>query len=169
MGSIYIPIIRLLRARIDELAAPLDAAQAEFYGEHTDRVQDSLDLIIGELIMTVLLFSSVDGIVDNRELDLINDMREVVHGHNVPRLASHDYKELCGLILNTYSTKRFSADHVPISVQVLMSYDKKHGSEYAEKARDLFIRFVDAIVEADNNEHPIETVLLGHFKEVLVS
>jgi len=169
MKEEYLSIIRSLKDNVDELIAPLDIAQTEFYGENIERVQNSLDLIMGELLMVILIFSSGDGVVLDRELDVINDMREVVHGHGVTQLTSHDNIELGEKILNLYSVRRYSVDVLPVSVQVLQEYDKKHNTSYRAKARELFVQFIDAMVAADNNEHHVETVLLGHFKEILNS
>lgn len=167
MKEEYLSIIRSLENNVDELISPLDAAQIEFYGENDERIQKSLDLLMGELIMVVLLFSSIDGVVLDRELDLINDMREVVHGNGIPQLTSHDYEELSKKVLNFYSVRRISVDLLPVSVQVLLYYDKKHGTSHGLKAREIFVQFVDAIVAVDDNEHPVEIVILGNFKEIL--
>jgi hypothetical protein len=169
MKEEYLSIIRSLKNNVDELIAPLDAAQIEFYGENEGRIQESLDLLMGELIMVVLLFSSIDGVVLDRELDLINDMREVVHGNGIPQLTSHDYEELSKKVLNFYSVRRISVDLLPVSVQVLLNYDKKHGTSHGLKAREIFVQFVDAIVAVDDDEHPVEIVILGNFKEILVT
>jgi len=167
MKQEYLSIIRSLKTNVEELISPLDIAQADFYSENIERVINSADMIMGELIMVVLIFSSADGVVLDRELDLINDMREVVHGHGIPQLTSHDNIELGEKVLNLYPVKRFTVDHLPISVQLLLDYDNKNGTSFGVKARELFIQFIDTIVAVDNNEHPVETVLLGNFKQIL--
>jgi hypothetical protein len=60
-----------------------------------------------------------------------------------------------------------TVDHLPSSVRLLQVHDQEHGTEFAKKARMLFIQFGEALVKADNNEHPVEAIILANFKELL--
>jgi hypothetical protein len=60
-----------------------------------------------------------------------------------------------------------TVDHIPTSVQLLSAYDKKHSTNYAEKARILFIQFADAIVKSDKKEDSYESITLANFKDLL--
>lgn len=157
-------MLRSLKSNIEELVPSLDTAQVEIYGE---KKEYSLDLIMGELTMVILLLTNADANISVSELKLINDMRHVVYGYGIPDLNSNDYFDLCKKFLRLHPKKRMSIDHPPISISLLASYDKKHGTEYADKARTLFIQFADAIIKADQNQHHIEQILFLNFKETL--
>jgi hypothetical protein len=160
-------ILRSLKQNIEEIIAPLDAAQLEFYEENRNKIQSSVDLVMSELTMIVLLLIGTDDDVAPRELELLNDMRHVVYGYGIPELTSSDYQKLCKEFLRLYPEQRLSIDLRPASVRLLLTYDQAHDTEYGNKARTIFNQFAEAIVKADNNEHPVETVRLAHFKEIL--
>jgi hypothetical protein len=90
-----------------------------------------------------------------------------VYGYGIPDLSSSDYLELCREFLRIHPEMRLTIDHLPASMRFLLAYDQTHDTEYASKARELFIQFGEAIVKADNNEHPIETIILENFKDTL--
>jgi hypothetical protein len=160
-------ILRSLKQNIEEIATPLEAAQLEVYGEDGDKVQNGLDFIMGELTMTVLLLTDTDSGVAARELEFLNDMRHAVYGYGIPELSSSDFIELCREFLRIHPERRLTIDHLPSSVRLLLGYDKEHGTEHATKARTIFIQFAEAIVKADNDEHPVEAIILANFKDVL--
>jgi len=167
MQEEFLPILRSLKENIGELINPLDAAQLEFYGENSNKVQDSLDLIMGELTITVLWLTESDAEISSSELELINDMRHVVLGYGIPELTSNDYFDLLRQFRKLYPKNRVTVDNLPISILVLQNYDKKHNTEFANKVRRIFINFADAIVMADKNKNPSEYVGLEYFKGVL--
>lgn len=160
-------ILRSLKQNIEEISVPLDAAQSEFYKENTSRIQGSVDLMMSELTMIVLLLTGTDDDVASRELALLNDMRHVVYGYGISELTSSDYRELCREFLRIYPEKRLTIDHMPSSVQLLLTYDQTHDTEYGNKARTIFDQFAEAIVKSDNNAHPIEAMILANFKDIL--
>jgi hypothetical protein len=162
-------ILRSLKSNIEEIIAPLEAAQLESDRENSEKMQSGLDFIMGELTMIVLLLTGTDSAVAARELELLNDMRHVVYGFGVPELNSNDYLELCREFLRVHPETRMTVDHLPTSVRLLMAYDQAHGTEYANKARTLFVQFGEALVKADNNEHPIEAIILANFKDILTA
>ena len=160
-------ILRSLKQNIEEIIAPLEAAQLEFYKENRNMIQNSVDLVMSELTMIVLLLIGTDDDVAPRELELLNEMRHVVYGDGIPELTSSDYRELCREFLRIYPEKRLTIDHMPSSVRLLIAYDQAYGTQYADKARTLFIQFSEALVKADNNEHPVEAIILANFKDIL--
>ena len=162
-------ILRSLKQNIGEIIAPLEAAQSEFYKENRSRIQSSVDLAMSELTMVVLLLTGTDDDVAPRELELLNDMRYIVYGIGIPVLTSSDYQKLCKEFLRLYPEQRLTLDLVPASVRLLLTYDQAHDTEFGNKTRALFVQFAEAIVKADHNEHPVETVRLAHFKEILNS
>ena len=160
-------ILRSLKQNIDEITAPLEDAQSEFYKENRNMIQSSVDLVMSELTMIVLLLIGTDDDVAPRELELLNDMRHVVYGDGIPELTSSDYRELCREFLRIYPEKRLTIDHMPSSVRLLLTYDQTRETEYGNKARTIFVQFGEALVKADNNEHPIEAMILANFKDIL--
>jgi len=160
-------ILRSLKQSLEEIVTPLEAAELEVYGENSEKVQNGLDFIMGELIMIIVLLTGTDSDVADRELQLLNQMRQVVYGPGIPKLNSSDYLELCREFLRVHPEMRMTIDHLPASVRLLLAYDKAHGTEYAGKARMLFTQFAEALVKADNNEHPVEAIILANFKDIL--
>ena len=167
MKEEFLPILRSLKQDIEELIKPIEIAQIEFYGENSERIQDSMDLIMGELTMTVLWLTDTDADVSSGELELINDMRHVVYGYGIPDLTSNSYIELLTEFLKLYPKRRIGVDNLPITILALRNYDRKHETNFADKARKIFIQFADAIVMADKNENPSESMGLAYFREIL--
>ena len=167
MQEANLSILRPLKQNIEEIVTPLEAAQLETNAENKENVQSGLDFIMGELTMIVLVLTGTDSDVAAREVELLNDMRHVVYGSDIPEMNSSDYLELCREFLRIHPETRMTVDHLPTSVRLLLAYDQTHGTEYANKARTLFTQFAEALVKADNNEHPIEAIILANFKEIL--
>ena len=167
MQEANLSILRPLKQNIEEIVAPLEAAQLETNAENKENVQSGLDFIMGELTMIVLVLTGTDSDVAAREVELLNDMRHVVYGSDIPELDSSDYLELCREFLRIHRETRMTVDHLPTSVRLLLAYDQTHGIEYANKARMLFTQFAEALVKADNNEHPVEAIILANFKDIL--
>jgi hypothetical protein len=160
-------ILRSLKQNIEELIPPIEAAQEEFVGEESGNRQSGIDLIMSDLTMIVVLLTNVDSEISAHELKLINDMRHVVYGYGIHELTSDDYMGLFREFLHLYPNKRLTLDHVPSSIRLLKTYDQKHGTVYAGKAKGLFIQFAEAIVRADKREDFGEDILLTNFKDVL--
>jgi len=160
-------ILRSLKQNIEELIPALDAAQNEIYGEDQESKKDSLDLIMGELTMVVVMLTNIDSNISPAELELINEMRHVVFGSGIPELTSDDYTGLFREFLQLYPDKRLTLDHVPTSIRFLQTYDQGHATEYAGKAKNLFIQFAEAIVKADQEEDFGESITLANFKDIL--
>lgn len=162
-----LPILRALKQNIEELVAPIEAGEIEFYGEDSPKVQNGLDLIMGELTMVVLLLTDQDGTISPSELELLNDMRHVVYGYGIPKLDSNDYWDLQRQFLRIHPDRYLTLDHLPLSVRLLDVYDESHGTEYAARARLLFTQFADALIKTDQNETRFERLVLENFKEIL--
>jgi hypothetical protein len=162
-------ILRALRQNIEELTSPIETAQKEVYGEDQEGSQSSLDLIMSDLTMMVVMLTNVDGHVAASEIELINDIRHVVYGHGIRELNADDYLELFREFLKLYPNKRLTLDHVPSSIRLLQTYDEDHGTNFAKKATSIFIQFGEAIVNANEEEDHGEFMLLENFKEALSS
>ena len=133
----------------------------------TAQQQNSLDLVMEELSMVVLLLMGVDNEITNEELNLLNDMRHIVLGYDIPKLNSENYMELLKKYHAAYPDRVITVDHMPTTVRILLAYDEKHGSNYATKARELFAMFADAIIVTDKNKDFIEWVLVENFREFM--
>jgi hypothetical protein len=160
-------ILRSLRQDIESLIPPLEAAQEEILGTEGENRQSGVDLLMSDLTMMVVLLTNVDSKISADELKLINDMRHVVYGYGIHELTSDDYIGLFREFLQLYPNKRLTLDHVPPSIRFLRTYDQKHSTGYASKAKGLFISFAEAIVRADKQENFGEDILLTNFKDVL--
>ena len=156
-----------LKQTIEELGPALDAAQKETYGDDRESIQDSNELILGDLTMVAVLLTNIDSDVSAPELELINDMRKAVFGEGIPALTSDDYMGLFQEFLTLYPNKRLTLDHVPASIRLLKAYDQGHATRFAEKAKSLFLQFAQAMIQADNQEDFGESITLANFKEVL--
>lgn len=162
-----LPILRALKQDIEELIAPIEAGEIEFYSEDSQKVRSGLDLIIGELSMVVLLLTDQDRTIAPGELELLNDMRHVVYGYGIPELDSDNFMELLRDFLRLHPNRLLTLDHLPLSVRLLDVYDRSHGTQFAAKARMVFTQFADAIIRADKDEDVYEKMTLENFKEIL--
>ncbi|MBI4674025.1 MAG: hypothetical protein HY741_20455 [Chloroflexi bacterium] len=162
------PIFLSLRQAIEELVPPLDAAIAELPSERIVRARNGLELIMSELTMLAVILTNVDYRVSAEELAVINDMRRVVYGEESPSFTAQDYKDLCRQYLALYPKGILTLDALPDSIEFLLLYDQAHGTAYAAKARDLFIRFTEEIVRADQNKDSIESIVVLNIKDVLI-
>ena len=160
-------ILRSLKQNVEELIPPLEAAQKEIYGEDKESIKGSLDLLMGDLTMMVVMLTNIDSDIAAEELELINDMRHVVFGYGIPELTSNNYMELFREFLQLYPNKRLTLDHIPSSIRLLQTYDQGHGTDYANKAKSLFVQFAEAIVKADRAEDFGESITLANFKDIL--
>lgn len=127
----------------------MDLGKEKNTGEQSENIQSDIDLKMSDLTMMMALLTNVDLLISVHELKLSNDIRHVVYGFGIPELTSDDYLELFREFLRLYPNKRLTLDHVPSSIRLLKTYDKEHGTEYAGKAKGLFIQFAEAIVKAD--------------------
>ena len=160
-------LLRPLKENVEELIPPLEAAQKEIYGEDKEKIIGSLDLIMGDLTMMAVMLTNIDSDIAAKELELINDMRHVVFGYGIPEVTSNSYMELFREFLQLYPNKQLTLDHIPPSIRLLQTYDQGHGTEYAGKAKSLFIQFAEAIVKADREEDFGESITLANFKDIL--
>lgn len=159
--------LEALRQDIQLLVKPLQQAIDDSSTDTGGKPADALDLLVGDLSMVALLLTNVDLKVSPEELDLMNGMRRAVYGADVSLLQASDYEELCQEFLKLYPTKRLTLDSMPKSIAYLQIFDAQHGTAYADKGRDLFVRFAEALLNADQNTDAMESIMLLNFKDVL--
>jgi hypothetical protein len=160
-------LIESLKPTIRELVQPIERIQSDINHEEPGYVPNGLELIGGELTTVVLLFTNADLNITDKETDFLNNFRGSICGDDVFALSTHDYLDLCRRFLSVHPDRRLSIDHKPYSVQYLEAYDAEHGTEYAEKARSMFIQVAQAVMQADEREEPREIMTFMNFKEIL--
>jgi hypothetical protein len=156
-----------LRQATQLLVEPLKLAIAESAVETGSEPVDASDLLVGDLSMVALLLTNVDLQVSAEELALMNGLRQAVYGPGARLLQSSDYEDLCQEFLTLYPQKRLTLDSMPKSIVYLIAYDERHKTAYANQARDLFVRFAEAMLGADQNTDAMESIILLNFKDVL--
>ena len=162
-----IRIIDSLKATIHELVQPIEKIQSDISPEKRSDAPSGLETIAGDLTMVVLLFTNADLRITDEETDLLNSFRRSICGDAAFALSSHDYIDMCRRFFSIHPNSRLSIDHKPESVQYLERYDAEHGTEYAEKAKRVFIKVAQAVVMADEKEQFKETMTFLNFKAVL--
>jgi hypothetical protein len=160
-------LVLSLRQAIEELAPVLDTALSELASDRKVRARNGLELIMSELTMFAVILSNVDYRVSAEEMAIMNDIRRAIYGEDAALFNSADYEDLCREYLRLYPKGILTLDTIPDSIEFLLLYDHAHGTFYADKARDLFIRFAEEAVTADHNKDSIESILLSNIKEVL--
>ncbi|HVF56880.1 MAG TPA: AAA family ATPase [Pyrinomonadaceae bacterium] len=58
-------------------------------------------------------------------------------------------------------------DRTPVSVSYLETYDARHGTRNADRARSLFFQFANLVIKADGRVTPVEESALAEFKRSL--
>jgi hypothetical protein len=162
-------LLRSLKQEIEEIIKPLDTSIEEANLEGERYQQNSLDLVMSDLTMMVVILTNTDSNISNDELDLINNIRHAVYGYGIPVLKSNDYVNLFREFLHIYPEKRLTLDHIPISIRLLKNYDQQHKTNYTDKVKNLFIQFAQAIVRADKQEDIKENIILNNFLDSLKS
>lgn len=162
-----IRIIESLRATIRELVQPIEKIQSDISHGNRGHVPNGLETIAGDLTMVVLLFTNADLSITDEETDLLNKLRRSVCGDDAFALSSRDYIDMCRRFFSLHPNSQLSIDHKPDSVQYLEVYDAEHGTEYAEKAKSMFIQVAQAVVQADERAQFKETMTFLNFKEIL--
>lgn len=160
-------ILRALKQKIREINAPLESAQRELYGENSEKIRSGYYMIMAELTMALLVLTGTDSDVTDLELQLLNEMRHSVYGDEIQELTSCDYIELCREFLRLYPNRLITMDHLPMSIRLLRSYDRAHGTEYTNRARALFVRFAEAMIRANKDDHRYERAVWAYFQAIL--
>ena len=164
-----VSLLRSLQESVGDIIEPLRRALLEAHQPNRHEALNAVDLLMGELTMVAMLFASVDVDVTGDELNLLNNVRRAVQGDAALLLDSGSYQELCRRFLSMYPGRILTIDHVPETIKHLVAYDRANGTQYAEHARALFLRFASAIVTADKTEYPTESISLANFKDILYS
>ena len=160
-------LIAYLTTMMDELRAPLETMLQQNFDENNQ--QDATKLLTGELTMIALLFTTSDNDIAMSETNLINELHRAVYGSDDSLITTNDYRTSYEEFLHTYPEVRTTLEHAPTSIKYLEDYDKRHGTEYAEKAKDMFWQLVLAVTNADGEFISIEGITAANFKQMLGS
>jgi ATPase family associated with various cellular activities (AAA)/AAA lid domain len=58
-------------------------------------------------------------------------------------------------------------DHTPVSVSYLETYDSRHGTNFADRARGALFHFANLVIKSDGRVTPTEAAALAEFKQTL--
>ncbi|HLM56001.1 MAG TPA: AAA family ATPase [Pyrinomonadaceae bacterium] len=58
-------------------------------------------------------------------------------------------------------------DRTPVAVSYLETYDSRHGTNYADRARSLLFQFANLVIKSDGRVTPAEEEALSEFKQAL--
>ncbi len=158
--------VQALKNRIDELSGPLSHALGQADSK-SDSYSQALHLLMGELSMVALLFTTTDKEVAYEEREIINDLHQSVYENSSFLLTSDDPTTIYRELLSRYPKVKISLDHLPASILHLESYDRENNTNYSQQARDLFLQLVQLIAHADSRMDDIEDITIANFKAML--
>jgi hypothetical protein len=144
---------------VGELVAPLDeAVRAVWRGAVAPDAREVLD---NQLMLTAQRF-----------INLRESAEEEKQGY---------YEDVCGLFHlpaapNTFPLRHSTdlpphllkrLDSTPVSVSYLETYDSRHGTNFADRARGTLFQFANLVIKSDGKVTPAEAAALADFKRTL--
>jgi tellurite resistance protein len=149
------------------LAEPLSQLQSSESSEREINLPNGSDLLLGELMMVALLFSSSDNEIAESEIALINEISQGIKGAGGREINSTNFMQVYTEFVANNPRIRLTLDQVPLSIHRLGEFDKEHGTTHSEDAKLLFLDFASAIVRADGEVREREKMALANFESVL--
>lgn len=149
------------------LAGPLGQLDESESSEGEIKLPHGPDLLIGELMMVALLFSSSDNEFAENEISLINEVAQAIQGDNAEEINGANFLQIFKKFVADYPGIRLTLDNVPLSIHRLKEFDVEYGTSHAEDAKLLFLDFASAIVRADGEVGEREKMALANFESVL--
>lgn len=149
------------------LADPLSQFQADESSESEINLPSGHDLLIGELMMIALLFSSSDNEIAEAEIKLINEISQTIRGADSPEINGMNFMQVYREFVTNHPRIRLTLDHIPLTIHRLTKFDKEHGTRHSDDAKLLFLDFASAIVRADAEVREREKMALYNFESVL--
>ena len=149
------------------LAGPLDQLDETELGEGEIKLPSGPDLLLGELMMVALLFSSSDNEFAEREISLINEIAQAVKGDEAEEISGANFVQIFKKFAADYPGVRLTLDTAPLSIHRLKEFDTEYGTSHAEDAKLLFLDFASAVVRADVEVGEREKMALANFEAVL--
>lgn len=149
------------------LAGPLGQLDEIESSEDEIRLPNGPDLLLGELLMVSLLFSSADNEFGENEISLINEITQALHGDEAEEINSTNFIKVFKKFAADYPGIRLTLDNVPLSIHRLKEFDIEYGTAHADDAKLLFLDFASAIVRADGEVGEREKMTLANYESVL--
>jgi tellurite resistance protein len=149
------------------LAGPLGQLDESEPSEGEIKLPSGPELLIGELMMVALLFSSSDNELAEREISLINEIAQAIQGDDAEEINGTNLIQIFKKFVADYLGIRLTLDNVPLSIHRLKQFDIEFGTSHAEDAKLLFLDFASAIVRADGELGEREKMTLANFEAVL--
>jgi tellurite resistance protein len=149
------------------LAGPLGQLDESELSKGEIKLPNGSDLLIGELIMVALLFSSSDNELHEREISLINELAQAAKGDDAEEINGTSFLQIFKKFAADYPGIKLTLDNMPLSIHRLKEFDREYGTTHAEDAKLLFLDFASAIVRADGEVREREKMALANFEAVL--
>jgi hypothetical protein len=149
------------------LAGPLDQLDERESSASEINLPNGPDLLLGELMIVALLFSSSDNEFAEREINLINEIAQAIKGDDAEEINGTNFMQIFKKFVADYPGIKLTLDNVPLSIHRLAEFDVEYGTSHAEDAKLLFLDFASAIVRADGEIGEREKIVLGNFESVL--
>jgi hypothetical protein len=149
------------------LAGPLGQLDESELGAGDVTLPNGPDLLLGELMMVALLFSSTDNEIAEREISLINEIAQAVKGDEAEEISGANFVQIFKKFAADYPGIRLTLDNAPLSIQRLKEFDTEYGTSHAEDAKLLFLDFASAVVNVDGEVGEREKMALANFEAVL--
>jgi hypothetical protein len=149
------------------LAGPLNQLDESESSASDINLPNGPDLLIGELMMTALLFSSSDNELAVSEITLINELAQAIQGDEAEEINGANFVQTFKKFAADYPGIRLTLDNIPLSIHRLKEFDVEYGTSHAEDAKLLFLDFAAAIVRADGEVREREKMALANFESVL--
>lgn len=149
------------------LAEPLGQLQASELSESEINLPNGRHLLIGELRMVALLFSSSDNEIAEIEINLINEISQAIQGADASEINCTNFMKVHREFVAKYPRIRLTLDQVPLSIYRLKEFDKERGTKHSEDAELLFLDFASVIVRVDGELKEREKIALANFESIL--
>ena len=149
------------------LAGPLDQLDESESGEGEIDLPGGPELLIGELIMVSLPFSSSDNELAEREINLINEIAQAVKGDEAEEINGTNFLPIFKKFVADYPGIKVTLDNLPLSINRLKEFDVEYGTAHAGDAKLLFLDFATAIIKAEGDVGDREKMALANFESVL--
>lgn len=149
------------------LAGPLGQLDESEPSAGEINLPNGTDLLIGELMMVALLFSSSDNEFGEHEINLINEISQAVKGDEGEEINGANFVQVFKKFVADYPGIRLTLDNIPLSIDRLKEFDAEYGTSHADEAKLLFLDFASAIVKADREVGEREKMTLANFELVL--
>lgn len=158
--SVNKPLIAALTKTINELSAPLDwSIKRVWRGKSTP--PDAKMVLDNQLIATAKRF------VDLRHCAAEEKQKYFAE------VCRHFHLDCASDIFPLADSEPFSPkimqklDRTPAMISYLAEYDSRHGTNQADKARNLLFQFANLVIKSDGTVTPVEEAALQKLKEML--